>query len=206
MPKHLKEKNTSTTLGLWAINMNILIIDNNTTYLEQLKSLFSFHKIDVISWKDFSFKKLANYSLIVLSGGHPNSVAHKHELYEEELKTILRAKTPILGICLGFELIVYAFGGRLKEMAHKEKGKVKIEIITDDPVLRGITGLDVYESHRWVAEELPPDLIGLAKSKDGIEIIKHKTRFIYGFQFHPEIIIDKNDLKIFNNLLYLAKA
>lgn len=184
--------------------MQLLIIDNNTSYLDSLIKLISPHSFSVIKWEDFKSHKLENYQLIILSGGHPNSVEYQHKLYEEEIKTILRSNIPILGICLGFELIVYAFGGRLRELPEKEKGEIEIEIISSDAILKNITSLKVYESHRWIAESLPKELIPLAKSKDGIEIVKHITRFIYGFQFHPEIIVDKKDLKILNNLLKLA--
>lgn len=185
--------------------MQILVIDNNTSYLESLKGLLYPHSFSIIKWNEFKFHKLDGYNLIILSGGHPNTVTYNHQLYEDEIKTILRSNIPILGICLGFELIVYAFGGKLKELPQKEKGEIEIQIIiNNDTVVRNINSLRVFESHRWVVESLPKELIPLAKSKDGIEIVKHITRFIYGFQFHPEIIIDKKDLKIFQNLLELA--
>lgn len=184
--------------------MNILIVDNNTSYLDSLLKLVEKHKSSVIKWEYFKYHNLGNYDFIILSGGHPNAIAYKHQLYEEEIKTILSSNIPLLGICLGFELIAYAFGGKLKELPQKEKGVLEIEVIKDDQVLKNIKKIEVYESHRWVAEDLPQELIPLAKSKDGIEIIKHITRFIYGFQFHPEIVEDKEDLKIFNNILELA--
>lgn len=185
--------------------MHILIIDNNTSYVNSLMDLTKNHSLTVVPWKDFKFQKIKGYDLIILSGGHPNSVEYQHNLYEEELKTILRSNIPILGICLGFELIVYAFGGKLKELPQKEKGVLKIEIIKNDTLFKNIKDLDVFESHRWAATELPDVLIPLAKSKDGIEVIKHATRFIYGFQFHPEIIISKEDVNIFNNFLRLVE-
>ncbi len=184
--------------------MRVLIIDNNTSFLDHLKKLLYLHSITIIKWDEFKFQELDNYQLIILSGGHPNSVEYQHKLYEEEIKTILRSNIPILGICLGFELIVYSFGGKLKELPEKEKGIIEIEVIQKDPIFQELNKIRVFESHRWIAEELPKDLIALAKSKDGIEIIKHITRPIYGFQFHPEIIVDKSDLKIFNNLLALT--
>ncbi len=184
--------------------MRILIIDNNTSYLDSLTKLLLPHSVSVIKFEDFKSHKLNNYNLIILSGGHPNSVEYQHKLYEEEIKTILRSNIPILGICLGFELIVFSFGGKLKELPEKEKGEIEIKIINNDFITKNIKSLRVFESHRWVAESLPKELISLAESKDGIEIIKHITRFIYGFQFHPEMIVDESDFKMFNNLLELV--
>lgn len=185
--------------------MKILVINNNTSYVEQLRKLFLPNKVDVIDWDFINSERVRIYDLIVLSGGHPNSIKYQHELYEKELRLILRLDKPILGICLGFELIVYAFGGKLKEMLHKEKGSLKIKVIKKDLIFKDITELEVYESHRWVADSLPEELEELARSRDGIEIVRHKTRFIYGFQFHPEIIVSKKDLRIFENFLNLAK-
>lgn len=184
--------------------MRILIIDNNTSYLDSLVRLTYPHIASIVKWSDFKFHKLGDYQLIILSGGHPNSIKYQHDLYEEEIKTILRSDIPILGICLGFELIVYSFGGKLKELPQKEKGVVEINIIEKDLILKDIDKIKVFESHRWIAEELPKDLLSLAVSKDGIEIVRHIKRPIYGFQFHPEIVADKNDLKIFSNLLALV--
>jgi GMP synthase (glutamine-hydrolysing) len=184
--------------------MQILIIDNNTSYLESLKNLLYSHALSVIKCEEYIFHQSDSYDLMILSGGHPNTVTNKHRLYQEEITTIQYSDTPILGICLGFELIVNAFGGTLKELPEKEKGEIEIEVIYNDIILENIRNIKVKESHRWVVESLPPELIPLAKSKDGIEMIRHSTRCIYGFQFHPEIVVDKQDLNIFNNFLTLA--
>lgn len=184
--------------------MHILIVDNNTSYIHSLEKIIYPNKFSVIKWDKLKYSKVEDYDLIILSGGHPNSVQSHHQLYEEETKTILRSDIPILGICFGFELIVYAFGGKLKELPQKEKGILEIRTIKEDKVLEDIKKIIVFESHRWVAETLPQDLIALAESENGIEIFKHITRFMYGFQFHPEIITGEEDVRVFKNLLKLA--
>ena len=46
----------------------------------------------------------------------------------------------------------------------------------------------------------------LARSNTAIEVIKHKSKFIYGFQFHPEVIMSDNEsTKILLNLIDLVK-
>lgn len=185
--------------------MEVLIVDNDTSYIRSLENIVCSNEYVIIKWDKLKFSQINSYDLIILSGGHPNSVKYHHELYKEEIKTILRSDIPILGICFGFELIVYAFGGKLKELSSKEKGVLEIEATGEDEILVGIKKIKVFESHRWIAESLPPELLALAVSKDGIEIVKHVSRFIYGFQFHPEIVVDGNDLIVFNNLLKKAK-
>jgi len=185
--------------------VNVLIIDNRTFYLNSLKNLFSSHKITVIDWEKFKSHNLENYDLIVLSGGHPYSITHHPNLFKQEIEIVKSTTIPVLGICLGFEIIVYSFGGTLKELLRREKGILEIKAEKEDPIFGDIRIIEVFENHRWIAKKLPYELIALARSKDGVEVVKHKDRLIYGFQFHPEIVVDKNDLRIFNNFLKLVE-
>ena len=64
----------------------------------------------------------------------------------------------------------------------------------------------VYEAHRWIIPQLGRDLIGIAQSANGYEIIKHKSRQIYGLQFHPEKYTKKSSGKyIFNQIVDVIK-
>ena len=181
--------------------MKILIIDNGTSFLFKLKKLFIGNDIVIIPFYTITVKEAREFDLIVLSGGHKYSVEHHEKEYHNELEIIRKAKKPVLGICLGFELIAYNYGCELKRLRKKEKGIVTIELIPDD-ITKGLNEIKVFESHRWVIKSPGKKLIALGSSKDGIEIIKHKTKPIYGFQFHPEII--RNGLKgklLFSNFL-----
>ncbi|USN56518.1 MAG: hypothetical protein H6766_05815 [Candidatus Peribacteria bacterium] len=53
----------------------------------------------------------------------------------------------------------------------------------------------VYEAHRYTIKELSKDLISLAQSSHGHEIIRHKEKPQRGFQFHPEANMDTTDGK-----------
>jgi gamma-glutamyl-gamma-aminobutyrate hydrolase PuuD len=48
--------------------------------------------------------------------------------------------------------------------------------------------IKVFEAHHWAITDLGKYLKGLAKSRTGYEIIKHKTKNIFGLQFHPEML------------------
>lgn len=102
----------------------------------------------------------------------------------------------------GLRLIAYAFGVQLSLMPAVEHGLISITPTSTDPLFQNIKNFEVYESHRWVVKELPSILIPLATSRDGVEVFKHATKPIYGFQFHPEMFPDKTAGHIiFANLL-----
>ena len=86
-----------------------------------------------------------------------------------------------------------------------ENGILKIEKIKSDKLLTRIgSSFQAFECHRWHVKKTK-SLIPLAKSKDGIEVVKHPKKLIYGVQFHPEMSVDKTaGRKIIENFLNLT--
>ncbi len=182
--------------------MKILIIDNGTSYLAQLEKLVSGHTLQVAKYSEISTVDPNSFDAIVLSGGHSFPVEGNDERLGQELDLIKGSSKPIFGICYGFEIIAHAFGAKLELMQKGEKGILNIEVVLPDEVFLNIKQFQVFENHRYVAKELPSDMDILARSKDGIEAIKHVTRPIYAVQFHPEMFIEKScGDEIFNNFL-----
>lgn len=187
--------------------MQILIIDNGSSYISALEQLLGGHEVEIIPWNKIESSQVETVDFIILSGGHLHAVEDHEDLYAREIKLIQETQTPILGICLGFQLIAHTFGSVLKEMHAKEKGIVHLQLIAPDPIFLGIPSFEVYESHRWVVSEASEVLYTLATSKDGIEIIKHRDRFLYGFQFHPEMFVEKTDGdEIFGRVMEMVQA
>lgn len=185
--------------------MKILLINNGTTFLEELKSWLGPHDITVASFDTISFEHSQNYNLIVLTGGHTYSVVNHEAKYVNELSIIQHSTVPILGVCLGFELIAFSYGCTLEQLENKEKGIVEIQLCGSDPLIQDIENFKVFESHRWVMKDPGTDLVALGVSRDGIEIIRHKEKPLYGFQFHPEIVVDQKTAKtLASNILALA--
>lgn len=184
--------------------MNTLLIDNDTKHIDSFKSFLS--PVDIIQKNALHLHNLDSYNAIILSGSQSHSVIKHAELYRDEVQLIKESKTPILGICLGFELMVYAFGGKLKKMPNKIQEIHRIDY-TNDPIFEGVSDLVVYKGHRWIVETLPQEFISLAHSATGIEVIKHKERFLYGVQFHPEAYPEStNGYKILQNFLKMVKV
>ena len=167
--------------------MNVLLVDNGTSYLPQLRHLLATEKVTSLPFQKLGQCSFDDYDLIILSGGHKYAIPGHHRKYAYELRQIRATSKPVLGICLGFELIVVSFGGTLKLLRRKVHSEVVVSFEVSDPIASGLEAYKVFESHRRSVKKLPSSLIPLARSETGIEIIKHKERPIYGFQFHPEM-------------------
>jgi GMP synthase (glutamine-hydrolysing) len=179
--------------------MKVLLIDNGTSLLERLKQLIPGAEV-VRRWDQLGNVSAADYELIVLSGSRDHAVVWEEELFEAECNLIRSAETPIVGICFGCELITRSFGGELRRLSDRCHGIKEIRVI--DRGLFDGPHLNVYESHHWVISQCPADFQILAESTDGPEIIKHKSRPIYGLQFHPENLVDQTEGdELFLNLL-----
>lgn len=184
--------------------MKLLVVNNHSIHIKEL--LHKFKEVKLVDFENLENKDYNKYDAIILSGGSSLSVVNHEKEYYRELQLIKNYQKPILGICLGFELINFAFGEELKMLKQKEKGIISIKLISKDKLFESFPKeFNVYEAHRWVVSE-NKKLNSLAKSKDGIEAVKHPKKKIYGIQFHPEIFIEKENIeKILRNFLDIIK-
>jgi len=164
-----------------------LLIDNGTTLLKKLETLVSVQE-KIERFDVFKIEDARDFDVTVLSGSSIGPLFGNEEKFSEEIKFIKETTKPVVGICFGCELIVRAFGGELEKMEQKDRGMKEIQIT--DLILYKRPQVKVYENHQWRITRLSEDFDVLAKSESGPEIIKHKTKSIYGFQFHPENCID----------------
>ena len=68
---------------------------------------------------------------------------------------------------------------------------ISVTVVKDDPLFCGRKSFEAYDAHRWIIDEIGSGLEVLATSLHGPEVIKHGDRSIYGFQFHPEKMLDE---------------
>ena len=170
--------------------MRILLIDNETRSLVNIHKALIEHDVHTIRFEEFDFGSTIidkTSDLVILSGGGQYSVIENELRFAKEIEFIHTSPLPILGICLGSELIAHTFGATLERLVRKQTGPRALEILKPtDSLFADNPPLQVYESHRWAITSLPPDLIGLARSDSGFEIIRHTSLPRIGFQFHPE--------------------
>lgn len=168
--------------------MKTLIINNHTKHIAELEALFP--SSTVVNKEGLSETiDLDSFDLLVISGGSGiPTVRHHKDYYALEEKLIRESTIPILGICLGSEIIVDVFGGELTEISTLHRGDMILAVT--DQSLKGSLGTDiltVYEAHCVSIKRLPTDFIDCAHSDHGIELFKHISRPIIGIQFHPEV-------------------
>lgn len=185
--------------------MKFLIIDNGTTMMDRFAYYFSAEEYDVIQKESIENLNTDLYYAIILTGSLKHGVVEDTHLFEEEAKLVKETKLPVLGICLGFELMIHSYGGELIDLPKRIRKIESLKYIKD-PIFESIDELVVSEAHRWLIKYLPPDFIPLAYSDTGVEVIKHVNKFMYGVQFHPESRLPKtNGYKIMQNFLKMAK-
>ena len=145
--------------------------------------------------------------LIVLSGGGGEGleIHDKHDngqlWYEDEMNFVLTCQKPILGICMGLEVIARTYGSKVSEMKELVMGFRKVSPTKAGQAKFNRDKMRQYEAHQWHVEDVNTRQFDiLADSATGIEIIKHKTRPILATQFHPE---KGGTLKVNTLLAYL---
>ncbi len=110
---------------------------------------------------------------------------------------------PTLGVCLGHQAIVAAYGGTVGSAPEPRHGKVS-SITHDGTGL--FEGLDnpftATRYHSLAAMTLPDDLEPTAHSEDGvIQAVRHRTLPVAGVQFHPESIMTSEGKRLLANFL-----
>ena len=115
---------------------------------------------------------------------------------------------PILGVCLGHQVIAESLGGRLRRANYPMHGRTS-EIQHDQKgVFRRLTNpLQVCRYHSLVIDpdDLPACLAVSASTEDGtIMAVRHREYPVIGLQFHPEAILTNSGYQILANFLTLA--
>ncbi|NND97459.1 MAG: aminodeoxychorismate/anthranilate synthase component II [Pirellulaceae bacterium] len=117
--------------------------------------------------------------------------------------------TPILGVCLGHQAIGVAFGGTVvpcgpmhgmsHPITHDQDG-----LFTDCPSPMSVAR---YHSLAIDRDKLPDELIITATNSDGLIMgVRHRSRPVYGLQFHPESVLTDHGLNMLRNFVAIRSC
>lgn len=122
---------------------------------------------------------------IVLSGS-PSSIYDKDA--PEFDQQLFELNIPVLGICYGLYLITQYFGGKVIPAKNREYGRANIKLTSGSKILNPeFDGSTVWMSHGDHVSVAPKEFRVVATSGELIAAIEHKTRNIFGLQFHLEV-------------------
>ena len=182
----------------------IYIIDHEDSFTYNLAHLLGlFDKVYVSNYYEINKSKLERADAIVLSPGpgEPKNYPITVKLYNH-----YKGKKKIIGICLGFQQILYAEGGQIIKQKKIYHGYQSIVKVTKDSQLfkknkkfkvgryhslklyEPFKSKDIKISMRCIKTNVPM----------GIEDLKNK---IYGFQFHPESFLTENGNVLIKKIL-----
>ena len=114
---------------------------------------------------------------------------------------------PVLGICLGHQLMALAYGGETRTGKFGGFAHVDIEVLEEDDILKGMAPrTKVWASHQDEVSKLPPDFMLLARSSIcEIEAMRHKAKPLYGVQWHPEVSHTEKGIDLLKNFLEVCR-
>lgn len=117
---------------------------------------------------------------------------------------LLEMGLPVLGICYGMQLSAQLLGAEVKPAPAREYGRAKIEVLDAKDLLAHVpAGSQVWMSHGDMVQTLPDDFVPLARTSNcAIAAVRHRSRPIYGVQFHPEVTHTPIGGQLLRNFLY----
>ena len=185
--------------------MKIILIDNYDSFTFNLYHYLSnYSDVEVIrNDKINSFEILKKkYKKIVISPGpgNPNQAGNCLKIVKKLYK-----KIPILGVCLGHQIIGQVFGSKIIQAKKLVHGKTSKIISSKKGILKNLPRtFEGTRYHSLIVEKktLSKDLIITAETENGIIMgLQHKNYNVHGVQFHPESIKTKYGLKILKNFV-----
>ena len=182
----------------------ILLVDNYDSFTYNLAHLFAelgaevdVRRNDAVSADEA--EALAPDYLVVSPGpGRPEGAGATLEIVGR-----LAPTTPTLGVCLGHQAIVEAFGGTVgqaRELVHGKSCAVRHD---GRGLFAGLPDeLEVGRYHSLAATEIPDVLEVTARAEDGeVMAVRHRELPVVGVQFHPESVLTPNGPAMAENFL-----
>lgn len=119
----------------------------------------------------------------------------------------LRGRLPIIGICLGHQAIVEAYGGHVGQAGEILHGKASTVTHDGEAMFTGLSNpLPVARYHSLVGSNIPAGLTVNASYNGMVMAVRHDADRVCGFQFHPESILTTRGASLLEQTLAWALA
>jgi len=184
--------------------VKVLMIDNYDSFtwnlvhlLEELGAEVEVFRNDAITVEEA--RALRPDRLVVSPGpGRPTDAGVSIGLIRA-----LGPRVPTLGVCLGHQAVVEAFGGTVGQARELLHGKASIVRHDGEGVFAGLPEeIEVGRYHSLAALDVPDALVVSARTDDGeVMAVRHRTHRIEGVQFHPESVLTPTGHALARNFL-----
>jgi len=186
---------------------NILLVDNYDSFTFNLYQLFCSFPVNVTVKRNdaICFDKIAEtpFDIIVISPG-PGTPSKAG--LSQDIITKYCQNTPILGVCLGMQVINEVFGGYTVRASLPVHGKTTLIHHNKHAIFSGLPSpFPVARYHSLIIDNIPKCFEVLAQTSDGITMaLTHRKFPIFGLQFHPESFLSFGGKEIIKNFLDIA--
>ncbi|MCA2389127.1 MULTISPECIES: aminodeoxychorismate/anthranilate synthase component II [Lactococcus] len=190
--------------------MKLLLIDNYDSFTYLLVQYFEELNcnVTVITDKEKLSQKIRTssdfvsktYDAIVIS---PGPKTPKEAVFSREVVNLYAGKLPILGICLGQQVIAECFGGTVVLGEKPMHGKISKINHNGQGIFEGLPqDIKIARYHSLIVSHLPDDFVIDALSEDGvIQAVHQQNLKLWALQFHPESLVTEYGHEMLNNFL-----
>jgi len=184
--------------------VRVLMVDNYDSFTYNLVHLLEVLGAEVVVRRSDEIsvegaRELGPDRLVVSPGpGRPAGAGSSIELI-----LALGAATPTLGVCLGHQAIVEAFGGEVARAKALLHGKASILEHDGCGIFTGLPpAIEAGRYHSLAAVRVPAELEVTARTEDGeVMGVRHRSYPIEGVQFHPESVLTPQGPRMLGNFL-----
>jgi anthranilate synthase/aminodeoxychorismate synthase-like glutamine amidotransferase len=184
--------------------VKVLLIDNYDSFTWNLVHLLEERGAEVLVFRNDAISvegavELEPNRLVISPGpGRPADAGVSVEMVRR-----LGPRVPTLGVCLGHQAIVEAFGGRVGQAQALLHGKASVIEHDGAGVYSGLSAeLEVGRYHSLAALDVPGELAVTARTADGeVMGVRHREYRIEGVQFHPESVLTPEGGALADNFL-----